>query len=459
VGRGRVSAAAPALMTANPCVISRSGATRPHRAFVLLFALFLLTSGSARAGQVFQAPAPDADASAETDHDTPSQPVSSHDMSSMGGWKLGVDGVVFGTFDRQGGRRGSTEFESQNWIMAMGHRRLAGTNLLLTAMMSAEPLTVGRAGYTEIFQEGEAYHNLQITDRQHPHDLIMQLAAAWRAPLGDRAGFTLAGGPVGEAALGPVAFMHRPSSAENPTAPLSHHIFDSTHVSMGVVLAGVDRGPIAVEGSVFRGREPDQDRYDIDFGALDSWSGRVWVHAGRSWTIQASHGFLHEPEQLEPGNQRRTNGSVSFLRQRASGFTAFMAAAGWNARRFSTVHGVLMELTHRSGRTSVYSRFENLTVETEILLFPQVVHRPHAGELIDPISAVTAGIVRDVARVRGLTVGVGGDALLYRVPELLQFTHGTHPTSFHLFVRVRPFSDAGRMWDTTLGRGMGLGGY
>ena len=113
------------------------------------------------------------------------------------------------------------------------------------------------AGYPQVFQVGEAYRGLQITDRQHPHDLFMQLSAAWRQPLGDRSSFTIAGGPVGEAALGPVVFMHRPSALENPNAPLSHHIFDSTHIVDGVVMAGVEYGPLAIEGSVFRGLEPD----------------------------------------------------------------------------------------------------------------------------------------------------------------------------------------------------------
>src|SRR5438445_7096020 len=164
--------------------------------------------------------------------------------------------------------------------------------------------------------------------------------------------------------------MHRASSAETPTAPLSHHIFDSTHIADGVVLGRVDRGPISVEGSIFRGREPDEDRYDVDFGALDSWSARVWFRPGSEWAIQGSHGYLHEPEQLEPGDQRRTNGSVSWLRQRGSNFVAATAAVGRNARRFSTVRALLLELTGQSGRTSLYSRFEALTVETEILLFP-----------------------------------------------------------------------------------------
>jgi hypothetical protein len=166
--------------------------------------------------------------------------------------------------------------------------------------------------------------------------------------------------------------------------------------------------------------------------------------------MQVSHGFLHEPEQLEPGSQRRTNGSISWLHQTDdSHFTAATAAIGRTVRNFSTVHALLIEATHEAGRTSVYGRFEDLTVETEILLFPQIVHRPHPGELVDPVRALSAGAVRDIAEIRGFKIGVGGDVGAYGVPPLLQFTHGTHVRSQHLFVRVRPPSH-GRMWNMTM---------
>jgi hypothetical protein len=372
------------------------------------------------------------------------------DAASTPGWTGHVDGVVFGTFNNQGGRRGDTDFRSQNWFMVMGTRPLGPGIFSTAAMLSAEPFTVGSAGYSEIFQEGESYHGLQITDRQHPHDVFMQLSAAWRVPLGDRSSVTFAGGPVGEAALGPVPFMHRPSSRENPTAPLSHHVFDSTHIVHGVATIRADHGPVAVETSAFYGREPDEHRYDLEFGPLDSWSVRAWVTPSPDWTIQVSHGFLHQPELLEPGNQRRTNASVSWFKRRPSGFTAAIAAVGWNERQYSTVGATLVELTQRTGLTSLYTRFERTTVETEILLLPQIIHVPHPGELVDPIVAFTAGGIRDFARFRGLTMGGGGDVVFYGVPPLLQVTHGSHPVSFHLFVRLTRASWEGKMMNGTM---------
>lgn len=360
------------------------------------------------------------------------------------------DGVFFGTFNRQGGHRGATEFRSQNWLMATASRPLGVGTFGATGMISMEPLTAPGRGYAEIFQVGEAYQGLQITDHQHPHDLAMQLAASWSVPIGGRSRVTFVGAPVGEPALGPVAYMHRSSSAENPFAPLAHHIFDSTHVASGVILGRYDIGFLSVEGSIFHGREPDEHHYDLDFGALDSWSTRVWLRPSPEWLLQVSHGYLEEPEELEPGDQHRTNVSASWTRQRATGFTAMTAAFGRNERQYSLVRSFMAEATHKRGRSSIYGRFEATEVETEILLFPQIVHVPHPGELVDLVHAYTVGAVRDIATIRQAAIGIGGGVTFYGVPALLENTHDVHPVSFQVFVRVSPSNLMGRMWDMTM---------
>ena len=203
---------------------------------VACLACFLLAASSVTAQPQAEPPASPSGVSQMTG-DSPSNPAA----DAPRGWTLDADGALFGTFNRQGGRRGDTQFRSQNWLMLMGSRRLGVGTFTATGMMTAEPFTVGPAGYLEIFQVGEAYRGLPVTDHQHPHDLVMQLSAAWRIALGRASSFTVAGGPVGEATLGPVAFMHSPSAGENPTAPVSHHIFDSTHLVNGVAMVARGR--------------------------------------------------------------------------------------------------------------------------------------------------------------------------------------------------------------------------
>lgn len=145
----------------------------------------------------------------------------------------------------------------------MASRQMGRSMLTLSTMFSLEPVTTKPEGYAEIFQVGETYKNVPLVDYQHPHDFLMQLAAIVRIPVNSRTDVRFAVAPVGEAGIGPPAFMHRRSAAENPIAPLSHHTFDSSHITMGVVAAGVDAGPFTLEGAAFHGREPDEDRWDL----------------------------------------------------------------------------------------------------------------------------------------------------------------------------------------------------
>ena len=283
-------------------------------------------------------------------------------------WTFMQDGVVFGMFNHQGGPRGGDEFKVPNWWMGMFSRDVGKSKLTFTTMLSLDPATVGKQGYREIFQVGEAFEGRPLIDRQHPHDLFMQLAAVWRTPLSDKTGLTLAGGPAGEPALGPVAFMHRASAAENPFAPLGHHTFDSTHIAFGVVTAAVDHGPWTAEASVFNGREPDENRWDFDFGKLDSVSGRVWYKPSPQWEFQVSSGRLVEPEQLEHGNVIRTTASASWMRQEEPDFSAVTAAYGVNAAHGTRRHAWLAEGTRRRGSNTLFGRIEARHLESGVLL-------------------------------------------------------------------------------------------
>src|SRR6202163_1844614 len=241
-------------------------------------------------------------AAAPTAGDEPAAQHEHMQMNMGSGWQFMQDGVLFAQFNHQGSVRGGNEFVVPNWWMGMASRATSHGQFTFTSMLSLDPATVGKDGYWEIFQAGEALNGRPLIDRQHPHDVFMQLAAVWRTPLTSSTGLTLAGAPVGEPALGPVAFMHRASAADNPTAPLSHHTFDSTHIAFGVITAALDHGPWVVEGSLFNGREPDENRWDLDFGRLDSFSGCVSYKPGPTWEFQVSMGHLTSPEQLEPGN-------------------------------------------------------------------------------------------------------------------------------------------------------------
>ncbi|HJR58537.1 MAG TPA: hypothetical protein VJ813_04040 [Vicinamibacterales bacterium] len=372
-------------------------------------------------------------------------------------WHFMQDGVAWFTYNNQGGPRGGEDFGSQNWWMGMLSRPASGGTLQFNLMLSLDPLTLGNDGYRRIFQVGETLNGLPLIDRQHPHDFLMQASVGWRKPLANGYVLTLAAAPVGDPALGPVAFMHRASAFENSAAPLGHHTFDSTHIAMGVLTAALDRGPFQVEGSVFRGREPDEQRWDLmDVGPLDSWSVRGWYRPNDAWSFQLSHGFLTEPEALEAGDVRRTTASASWTRPHSRGTTATTVAYGRNDKNGSDRNAFLAESTHTFGATAAYGRYEVLQVETDVLRFGShggAGHHGHedgaqAGDEV--VQALTIGGVRTIGRWAGWEAGVGGDVTFYRVPALLQPTHGERPTSAQLFLRVRPPAPMGRMVDMVM---------
>jgi hypothetical protein len=234
--------------------------------------------------------------------------------------------------------------------------------------------------------------------------------------------------------------MHRPSAAENPAAPLAHHALDSTHIAMGVVTAALDHGPFTIETSLFNGREPDDNRWDVmDPGALDSWSVREWYEPSPAWQFQISYGYLKEPEAAEPGDIKRATGSGSWFGRRPDGFTAVTVAVGRNDTDRGAFSSLLAEATDRRGNTSTYARLEVAQKET----------------LPSAVTALTLGAVRDVVKWNGFEIGLGGDVTGYLVPGAAQASYGSHPVSFHLFVRVRPpAGHMGRMWNMRMTKPM-----
>jgi hypothetical protein len=397
--------------------------------------------------------APQAAADPHAGHQMPGQ-AAMPGMEMSSGWMFMQDGVVTGLFNHQGGPRGDDEFVVPNWWMGMLMREKGRHQFGINAMLSLDAATVGKSGYAEIFQVGEALDGRPLIDRQHPHDLFMQLAGSWRISFGENTSLTVAGGPSGEPTLGPVAFMHRASAAGLVLAPLGHHTFDSTHISFGVATASLERGRWTFEGSVFNGREPDEHRWDFDFGAMDSVAGRVWFRPSESWEAQVSTGTLRDAEELVPGDAHRTTASLAWFKQQEQDFKAVTVGYGVNSAHGERKHGVFGEGTMARGRNSVFGRLEVQQVETDVLLTGEVPGEDHAAGASATVSALTVGAIRRLFIKRGFEGGLGAQVTAYHVPEPLRVTHGNRPVSFQVFFRLRlPSGSSGRMWNMRMSQG------
>jgi hypothetical protein len=207
---------------------------------------------------------------------------------------------IFVGYDTFGGDRGSSRFMSVNSLMAMAWQPVGPGELMERAMFSLEPLTVGRAGYPLILQTGETNHGQPLHDRQHPHDFFMELALQYTLPVTDGVALDAYVAPAGEPALGPVAYPHRISAMSDPLAPITHHWQDSTHISYGVLTVGIFTKQLKLEGSWFNGREPDENRWDLDLRTPDSYAARVSWNPDDSWSLQGSYGYLKSPEARDP---------------------------------------------------------------------------------------------------------------------------------------------------------------
>jgi hypothetical protein len=353
-------------------------------------------------------------------------------MSAARGWDFMFHGELFLGYDQQGGPRGVGKAFSTNWLMMMQQHKVGRGSIEFREMLSAESLTMPHPGLPTLFQTGETYKGQPLVDHQHPHDVFDELAVKFTYPVTERLSWYIYGGPAGEPALGPVAFMHRPSAMENPAPPLGHHFQDSTHVSFGVVTTGFVAGPVKVEGSAFNGREPDEKRYNFDFGPLDSFSGRITVAPSRNWTAQYSYGRLVQPEALEPGNLNRQTASITYNKPFSRGYWANSVIWGRNQHDDAIGNTYLYESTLNFAATNyAFTRLE-LVDKDELDLAPPLDHQSFR------IGAYTFGGVRDLLQNKHGQIGFGADVTFYSKPAVLDQVYGRNPVSFNVFLRLRP---------------------
>jgi hypothetical protein len=352
-------------------------------------------------------------------------------MWQRGPWMLMTHGTLNWVYDNQGGPRGGRQGFLSGMVMGSAERPLTDNDSLqLRAMLSPEPL-MGASGYPLLLAAGETADGQHLlVDRQHPHDLFMELSGRYTHLLSEKASAWLYVGLPGAPAFGPNAFMHRESINDSPEAPIAHHWLDSTHVSFGVLTAGLRAAQWTLEASAFRGREPDQHRFDIEAPGLDSWAARLsWQPTG-SVSMQTSWAQLHSPEAIEPQrNERRWTASF--------GYTSEISGPGWWATTVAIGRKQPDGLPARSAWSaeasyhpqvwwSVYGRVEQ--VESD---------EWQATEDLQQGRKVSVGAVHDWPLWTRASLGLGLQLSQTTVSSALRPAYGEHPYSAMAFLRLR----------------------
>jgi hypothetical protein len=313
--------------------------------------------------------------------------------------------------------------------MGDAEHNLGGGTFSVRSMLSLEPATITDRRYPELFQTGEAAYGKPIVDGQHPHNFVMELALEYSHPLGEKTSWELYIAPVGDPALGPVAYPHRVSAEEIPQATLAHHLEDSTHISDDVVTAGITHGILRVEASGFHGGEPNENRWPVEYGAIDSYSARVTLSPNANWTGQISAGRLNKPEALEPGDQVRTSASATYNRPYARGNWATSAIWGrvHKTAGGDNLDGYTLESVARLAEKNYFTGRIEVVDKDELLPGGQVFR----------IGAYTGGYTRDFYFLPGIATGLGANFTTYSMPAALHPYYGERPVAVWIFLRFK----------------------
>jgi hypothetical protein len=362
-------------------------------------------------------------------------------MRQAGPWLLMFHGAVFLNAQQQSGPRGYDKIFSTNWFMPMVQRKFGSGQLTLRTMLSLDPATVTQRAYPELFQQGETAFGKPINDGQHPHDFFMEIAVLYDLKVGEHGLLSFYAAPVGDPAMGPPAYEHRVSASENPLAALGHHLEDSTHIANDVVTGGLAYKSVRLEASGFHGREPDEFRWDVDSGAIDSWSTRFTVQPGQNWSAQYSMAHLTSPEQLHPTEDvRRMTASVMYNRpiKNGSWSSLLLWGSNHNLQSSENTNGYLLESTLRARHNAVWGRIENVDRTTELLLGKQPEPAGFDETFLARVQAYSVGYDHEFPIIPQLSTALGAQITFYNKPGFLTPIYGEHPAGVIVFLRVRP---------------------
>lgn len=368
-------------------------------------------------------------------------------MPRLGNWNLMIMGQAFLIDTQQSGPRGGDKFYSSNWAMFAAEHRLGRGSFLFQSMFSLEPATITNRRYPLRFQTGETAYGTLLVDGQHPHDFVMGLGVHYARPIAEQTILHVYYAPVGDPALGPVAFTHRASAFELPQATIAHHLQDATHIASNVATVGLQNKWIGIEASGFNGTEPNENRWNIDWGPMNSYSGRFTVFPSKNWSAQVSAGRLKLPEgpvtgDAHGGDVVRVTASIHYTRPMGGGnawSTSLIWGRNHNTGTLRNTNSYLLETLFPFSRKNFLTGRIELVDKDELFASNHELEEElarSAGSTFR-IQAYTAGYTRDIGSLRSVETGLGFNVSAYVIPEAVKPFYGEHAWGANVFVRLR----------------------
>jgi hypothetical protein len=364
-------------------------------------------------------------------------------MQRFGSWNLMLMGQGFLVDTQQTGPRGHDKLYSPNWFMLDAEHSVGRGAFMFQLMLSLEPATITDRRYPELFQTGETAYGNPLVDAQHPHNFIMGLGFQYALRVADNTILQFYFAPVGDPALGPVAFPHRASAFELSQATLGHHWQDSTHIADDVVTVALKHDWLRLEASGFYGTEPSENRWIITQGPINSWSTRFSVLPSKNWIAQVSVGRLTHPERQSPGDVIRATASIEYTRPMGNG-NAWSSSLIWGRNHDTFTHRDLNSYLAESllpipGKNFLTGRVE-LVDKDELFADDPTLEAQLDGTAGSTfcIGAYTAGLTHDIANLFGaVETGIGANFTAYTVPAAIQPYYGKHPFGASVYLRLR----------------------
>lgn len=358
--------------------------------------------------------------------------------TNIGSWEFYGYGVVNGIFDHQTGLAKDHKVFSTNSFLAVLERQFCASSFSLRTIFSLEPATIGPCGYPLLFSTAGSADGVTVLVNRFPaHELFSELSASCCAYWGsDTCAYGYFGLP-GSPALGPL-FTQRIAAFYLPEGPISWQEINSTDICFGVGTLGIKVHNFGLEGSIFNGRQPDEDHWRFETPRFDSFCTRIYCYPICNIITQISWGFLKSPEELEPEVRvTRLTASASYNHNWENNFFQITGAWARNDHRPGDItNSFLLESCINLCDRHIFStRFERIApTDPGVFIDYRNWDDPDKQSWVT-ISKIGAGYLYQLPCLNCFRFSAGASANIALSPRDFVSTYGRHPFSYFLFLR------------------------